>query len=244
MVLSTGLGTLVGALLILLPTTIGQNWPPQPTGPMPNYFDWANGPDVPPNNPSPLNDEFNGTSLSGQWTVINGGTQTVANGYLDFNAPVNSPNDNIMSIVQTLPTAPWKFTSKLSINFVSVSGTGHIAGMVLRESATSKMIIMAVALQSGVCQVFVFSFTNNTTFNATIYTGPASLRNAYYFRIGQMGTTLTFEVSSDGVGFMQVYSESVTSHFTTAPNQVGLALDNVDANNPTDGIFWWFRRTT
>jgi hypothetical protein len=48
------------------------------------------------------------------------------------------------------------------------------------------------------------------------------------FKVGDTGTNLTYAVSTDGINFLEVFSQARGAFFTTAPDQVGVYAN---ANN-------------
>jgi hypothetical protein len=210
------------------------------------FFDLTQYPDVPPASPNAKDDEFNASSFNGGslWTLVNttGATFTESSGgFLDFNSlAAGAGSNNIQMIVQSLPAAPWQFATKMEM--ASVAENFHSCGVVLRESATGKIDFFAI--QTGpMPQVVMAAWTGPTAFSATRFAGTNNLNtNAGYFKVGRSGSTLTFYFSYNGVAWLSLYSEALTTFFTTAPDQVGLACNSSSASNSTDGIFWSFRR--
>lgn len=219
------------------------------------FFDLTQSPDVPPTSANALDDEMNaaaGAVNTGLWTWVNQGTTTAnysGTGYLDVVAPVLASGMSLRMLEQGLPSAPYVFTTKFECN--AIIEDYHDCGMFLRESGTGKVVILY--LDYGVTQVATVSlnvdnYTASTTMGAHLYQSGTSgfglSITGGYFRISRSGTTLKFQYSSTGLAFITLYSESITSHFTTAPDQVGIYVQNRNATNTVDALFWWFRRTT
>jgi hypothetical protein len=206
-------------------------------------------PDRPPASANAMDDEFDGAAIAGTWSTVNftSATNTVANGYLTLHSP-GIGSHNVQMIVQTLPSAPWGFTTKAEINAIPSSTAGHRAGLVLRESATGKLITLDLftgLYGSGPfgfgIEIDINSWTSPTVLNTNLAFSWAVSYASQYFKITLTSTTLTFWISGFGNGWLPIYTEAITAHFTTAPNQIGLYAESNDSNS-TDGIFSFFRR--
>ena len=63
-------------------------------------------------------------------------------------------------------------------------------------------------------------------------------------KINLTGSTLTYSVSMDGVTWIPLASEAITTPFTTAPNQIGFGQINASGDTVSLTLAAdWFRRT-
>lgn len=175
------------------------------------------------------------------WSFNNQGSSTATqqtNGVLTLNSPSNGAADSIRSYEIAAPGTPWKriFRFRPFIGAQNFNG----AGLLLRESSSGKIIAYnfqyddtgTLNSQRPLRWLRVSYYTNTTTFNATLFQTHAAIHQPEaMLRLGDDGTTITFEHSNDeGVTWFQDYSEARGAHFTTAPNKVGLAVNPNNAS--------------
>ncbi len=207
-------------------------------------------PDWPPVSPNAMDDEFTGGTFNAGsiWTAVNIGTCTMTqnnNSWLLFSCPSNGGAQNLRLQCQTLPSAPYEFEAKMMHDYVTFNGNSgfqYYGGIILRESGTGKHITWSFdgghfprvvywsALGTDVSVLFGYSNTWNPD------------HTPIYFKVGRSGTTLTWKIAdSDGANFRAVYTESLTTHFTTAPDQV--CIGNSPYGNTVVSAYDFFRRT-
>lgn len=105
------------------------------------------------------------------------------------------------------------------------------AGVFFRENATTKFDFLCLYGPEN-SSPRVERWTG-TTLNSSVYTS-TQFRGGWgfgvWFRIIYDGTDVKFQISADGKYFFQVWSESKTAHFTTAPDQIGIGILGGDGN--------------
>jgi len=211
----------------------------------------THGDDAPPLVANAMDDEFNqATFNSGLWTWVNQSTASVSvsgKGYLEMTVP-GGGTGGFREIVQNLPSAPYSFKTKFVCG--GVSENFHFCGMVLRESATGKAVAVFLQNSGPTCASFEYSITNDTanpaTFNVPVSGSGSSNSNCgpFYVQMARTGTTITISWSTDPAidSMVRTASFTMTTYFTTAPNQIGIFTSGQTATNTGYGIFYFFRR--
>ena len=202
-----------------------------------------------------------------QQAGLNGGTSSfVASSDGSFTLISPTPGDNAVALhalVQAAPTAPYTLTIGVIVDGI-MNGNYH-GGLVLRESATGKLLVLNLSDQDT--GTAVSNWTNATTLvnedylaaalgGAAIYTTQGYNTNQFmagpiYFRVHNDGTNLFWSRSLSGSYFMPhalSSSDGVTplgvaknNFFTVGPNQIGVGLGTVYAAAPAMGlrVFSW-----
>lgn len=229
---------------------VGVTWPVGlPRGPATStsFADWPgllNSPDRPPSTTNAMNDEFDGASLSlTKWTWVNQGTSSaaLANSFLQLTGQ-RAVTQTMRMIVQTLPTPPWGFAVKLFAPPL-LGGTITSVSLVLRESATSKLMVFNFDMITNRAfpQLEYWADENHT--GAAIVVADASSWGDYiYLRCSRAGSNLSWDASPDGATWAPWLTEALTTHFTTAPNQVGIGAVVNHATLDLTVSADWFRR--
>lgn len=203
--------------------------------------------DAPPPSPESVNDEFEGDSLNSKWAWDNQstGTAVVTGGALKLTAAL-SASMSVQSLFQPLPSSgDWKYRAKIAIQPL---GNTNVAGITMKETATGKLVSFMLVYSSQLYHQLVY-FTNSTTYSST----PASLSGDpmmfggmpwIYYEIEKVGTTLYFRFSRTGVdgSWYNHSNASLTAHFTTGPNLIGLSAASQNASVPAMLQCEWFRK--
>jgi hypothetical protein len=165
--------------------------------------------------------------------------------------PVN--DSNLHTIEQTLTTATtWRFRTKLSfLNY----GHYNTAGLVLRESSSSKLMRFVLVNSVTISDYQVDNFTNYTTYSSTlvngstgapsaVFSGPVNDIAPLYLELENTGTNYVFRISLTGYDshFTQVYSGSITQFFTAGADHIGLLALSQNATYAPVPSFDWFRQ--
>jgi hypothetical protein len=204
-------------------------------------------PDAAPASPNAADDEFTGAAIdtsgtrrSGAtaWTLVNQGSNTVTQGqsHLLLKRTGSAPSANsIFSVVQSLPSQTCKYRAKLALSFKNAD---CMAGMVLRDSASSK-IIEFVLYSGSSLTLKVLSYTSNTSAGTTVNSASAA-DTVLYLEIEQDASNRIYRYSANGVegSFVDLYSETKTTFIT--PDQIGVFINPFGA--PMCAAFDFFRR--
>jgi len=191
-------------------------------------------PDVAPDSPSLLDDEFNDSSFdTGLWTEFDpGGFITVSEddaGLLI--TQIFDPSDDNCGIYQAIPSGDFTIETKVSISGQDTNF--YIGGLTLWEDATDpskKMDMFVMTYYTAAARAMYYRYTNHTTFSAITYTGAdvGDLGSPAYLRLQRTGTTYYYSASGDGVAWMLLWTGSLTftpSHFGLGTNLTTSGLD-------------------
>ncbi len=206
------------------------------------------GVDVAPVSAGSLDDEFNGSSLSGSWTQVNftgSAAVAVSKSLLSFTA--DGVADKNAAIVQTAPSTPWTVITKITAASPVITTNYRAGGIIVIASGattTSKCILFRFKWgNSGTINFGQDNFTNITTYsstpnsvNAGAGTGPT-----IWLQLANDGTTFTFSYSVDGVNYWTLWTYLVAT-FTGTIGNVGLTVA-ATSTAPTIYSFDYFRRT-
>lgn len=203
----------------------------------------AVGVDVAPINPSPLDDEFNGSLLDPKWTWVNLGTTTFnfGQGMISF-TPTLSATTNLVLLAQPAPLTPWTMTAKIAGHALFTSVVTAF-GVFVRDSGGGKVTEIAFGQNTG-WKLFVNKFNSTTSFSSAPFSGTNSTNivQQMYLRIVDDGTNVAFSYSIDGRNFIVLFSEARTT-FLPALNQIGIVSDHASASVPAVTSCDWFRVT-
>lgn len=155
-----------------------------------------------------------------------------------------SRNDNNDSITLRVPTGSGANLRMLSLsqggNFVYVAGFRGIGGtdgsalqhfgLGMRESGTSKVMTLSWGGSNTNRQRYNLSkWTNSTTLSTHVIDSVAAITaRLLWFKVEYDGTNVKFYGSPDGFNWSLLLSETKTTFFTTAPNEVVWFGNNFD----------------
>lgn len=176
-----------------------------------------------------MTNDTGGVLNSGSFTWINQGTASVVNltpHGMSFTIPQSSgASTDLRLYVRTAPSTPYTITTAISHSASgTVSNSTDIpwAGLTFREAATGKLRLVRQHPQPHTA---VIPYTNETTPLSADLDVVASIDTyVHYLQIEDNGTTLFFRRSNNGILWEDLFSVARTDHFTTAPDQVGIAL--------------------
>lgn len=204
-----------------------------------------------PCTPNAMDEEFswgNGTWAPGDannpfWTWVNqnSATATLTNGMMVLTSPSRSGSDNLNCLVQAAPSTPYTFVTVLyNQTLFTFPVTDFYFGF--RESATTKMVMEGNDASNE--KYIVARWNSPTSLSILSANGAAGYFSHFgyvYLKIQNDGTNLNFSTSSDGIQYIQQYTETKNAFFTTAPDQVGFCIDNKGGVSYMD--IDYFRRT-
>lgn len=207
--------------------------------------------DVPPATPHALNDEFDGTALDVKWTdpatTTRTNTITVTNGALLLE-PSDTGTGTVASrggygIRQVAPTGSFSVWAKV-VNYRSGGGAragDQRVGVFVADTVGGTANILGMAAASG----RYYNANGIAAYSETADWGAVDVLDTYgtwsgakppfvYYRIRWVAasTTLYFDVSTDGYGWVQVTSRGTQ----VQPTRVGLAIWGNNASIEADGV--------
>jgi hypothetical protein len=174
--------------------------------------------------------------VNANFTWSNQGSSTITaqtNGAITMSVPA-AATDSLHYYYIATPATPYTKTFRFQTTFYNVANI--FSGVCFSESSSGKLICLYLGNGSNYA-INVARWTNTTTFSANSLFGPNGLTGLsgsgapIAFRLGDTGTNLTYEISGDNGGsWITLFTEARGSFFTTAPDRVGIAIDN---NNST-----------
>lgn len=196
------------------------------------------GIDWPPSITNAMNDEFI-TAFnvpSNIWTVVNQNSNTIVDGNSLLNVTcAASATNNFVGIYQANPSTPYAVASKIALT--GISGDLGYAGLAFRDSGTGKVVSFKLDT-SGVLKVDHWASPTGSPTNVFALTPNLA---PHYFEVEDNGTNFLFFISSDGVNYIQVYSEGDTAYLAS-PGQVGYIVGSDSASAGVALGSDWFRR--
>jgi hypothetical protein len=234
----------------------------------------AGSPDAPPTVAAPANDEFTSTVLASKWSFLNqqptGAGNPQASAAFDgiTNLALSIPalasgsgNTSIFSLIgQPISrlgggAVPWAVTAKLAFGVpvwaaaTPATGPNGQVGIALYESATGKIVLTGPDQANGIGCNFGTALNNPTVTNS-FPIGPSTLGYqgymgpAFYLRASQLASTYYLWVSWTGRSWTLLTSFTLTTHFTTAADTIGLGFSQRSTSSPITLYCDWFRDTT
>ena len=163
------------------------------------------------------------TANSGGALYLNGGTGS-------------GSDNNIILYKSASATGTWTFQIGFVLGAV-ISGISE-AGIILRESGTSKLITFYYGVNSGMLYR-LDKWTSYTAFSAHYQTSnsPTPVGPIIWLQVNNNGSKLTWSTSIDGQNWKQFYQANLTDFFTTGPNQVGIGVDSNSSGQVNDAVF-------
>lgn len=171
-----------------------------PASAFPLYTQWL--PDAPPETPHDYDDEFDGDTLDGDWTV-NAGTIVVANGHADF------PNSG--RITRAVPSGNFTVWAKVSWSGEYVNY--HSLFFALGDGATwtsGNAYAICPASYSSTSGRMEIQKLVNGVWNSTPVNIGMHLHTAIYLRWQYSSGTIYASFSTDGIGWRRIYSVALT----------------------------------
>ncbi|MBC2726585.1 hypothetical protein, partial [Desulfosporosinus sp.] len=190
--------------------------------------------DEPPANPSSLDDEFNDSVIDNKWVWANQGTATASEGDIDGKIGIIPAGDSRWRcLVQNVPAESWEALAKVHFGGDYISDS--FAGMIVLPVTDGNIEALAIGKDGSGSPTRIRaekwnSWTSWGTERKAINYGPSYI----YLKIVWDGITLTYYLSSDGVGFPKLLS-SFTPSFT--PGRVGIGA----RGNALPSYFDFFR---
>lgn len=192
-------------------------------------------PDMPPLNPSPLNDEFevDSPSVVGAppgWTSVGTLTPTsvVRLGQLTMTRAGEISNNTVAIDRGTLPVGPFTVATKMTLrNMVRYNA----CGIYVRSSVSGRALNVNMFTNSSTHGDTHIAWERWNNWGSRNSTGSSPRYDHYaYLRLTSDGTTLNGDYSMDGIEWMRILSEAVSSWFTggNLPDRFGLKMTPFD----------------
>lgn len=186
--------------------------------------------DLPPVQPHPLDDEFDGTELSPEWMLIgtDSGGHKVGDGKLVVHSIPNGTSWNSYVIAKPSPLGDFSVTTKMDV-LHSIDGPGGtifnantLTGLGVRNSANGRMIHMGDGLNGNNLNHRIQYWTAVNAATTTLH-NRADIVGYQYQRIRKVGANLFFDVSKDGLEWMCVWGEALATRILAVDQVIVLA---------------------
>ena len=118
-----------------------------------------------------------------------------------------------------------------------------LSGIMLYESSSGKQVWFGQTWDVGSNPNVGYGATGGSV-NSYVYTGNLVSPNQnfpLFCKVRNDGTNLIFSYSVTGVSYFAAFTTALTTHFTTAPNNIGLGIAAYGANAVL--VSDWWRRT-
>lgn len=186
------------------------------------------------------------TASSFTWDNQGSTTATDQNGTIIMRAPA-AASENVRALYRSAPSTPYSYIA--AFEPLAIRENFQCAGMGFRQNSSGKLTLLSVVADSSeALRVAIYKYTNATTFSARLQTETSLMliNQLVWFRIEDDGTNTKYYISSDGVEFIQIASESRTTFFTTTgPDQVWWGVNNSGSSsfNMLNRLHHWSKDT-
>lgn len=199
--------------------------------------------DLPPESPSPLDDEFNGAGISASWNIINPGSRATLS-LIDRGLLVeqtSASGDNFFIIYQTIPAGNFTIMWKGYFLYNVFKNYHQIQGALFQDAGDGSkgLYLFGLNTDNTAFNVMVQRWNNKTSWNSNLALNALTYTNTIplYFRIRRISTTYYFEFSANGLVWLKYYSGSLA--FT--PLHFGLTCSNQASGKDYKAIYQFFR---
>jgi hypothetical protein len=203
-------------------------------------------PDAPPAVAGALDDEFDGASggVPPGWTEVDhGGVQTVSEDEAGLKLEqATHAGDAHSGIYKAIPAGDFTIWTKASLSGAFASS--GVAGIALWQDATAAagdLVILDLIQASTETFVAVQSYTAYNVFSANLALLAVNVDvgiTAVYLRVRRTGTTYAFEFSTDGIGWIRIFS---TAALPIVPAHVGPDMSNANSGVTVSARFPFLR---
>lgn len=182
------------------------------------------------------NDAGTGRLVSTDFTWVNQGGASRSDGSRG-NIYLRIPSDGAATNLRMLSLTPGVSTFAYVASIKQFgAGDGNFtcfSGLGLRENATSKVMTIGHFGSSNSYNwgAHLAKWTNSTTVTGGSFTKSLPfcfVGDRLYLRVALTATHVVFSYSLDGFEWVQIHSETITTHFTTAPDEVVFCAANIN----------------
>lgn len=173
------------------------------------------------------------------WGNQAGATATANAGSAIYMVGPSISSESISFLYKSAPSSPWTLT--LGVVPGMSRSNNNSAGIVMYESATGKLVTFFVGDMTGggsPPNFAVTKWTTSTSLSGSYFVDQTWPTPVVWMQVSLSGSTFTFSASIDGQNFKTLVTETLTSFFTTGPDNLGFGIAN--GNNPgnsADAVF-------
>ena len=202
-------------------------------------------------NANAWDDEFDDVSLDGKWGWANQGAASIALANGCAALAMGSQSDGFHSVVQSITGTTWRVEAKFWIQVTTLTDYPYY-GIVARESGTDKLTDVVVAFRNNITRwgIMNHSLTNSTSpsfadIGAFVdYLAPTGMiwLGPFYAAIERNGNEMYYDLSNTPGCWRRIGTlASITSFYTSAPDQVGMIVGG-SATNASRAIYEYIRK--
>lgn len=163
------------------------------------------------------------------WLSQNSNTVTDLDDGVELFNGNRSGGDTITARLRAIPATSWDLRIGCVRGYVPQQYM--IAGLILRESGTNKILTWGFAHRSG-GGTFLNRWDGNS-FNTGRYSSNQERKMRSWFRVVKNGTNIEFYSSDDPTDYGdKLFQQSITTDFTSAPNQWGFFMNANNNDSP------------
>lgn len=203
-------------------------------------------PDAPPASPHADDDEFadNSGGVPGGWTEIDFGTNTTPtedNDGLNLLQTSHAGN-SLAGIYKAITSGDFTIVVKLGMSGLALTTSIRAALALLEDATSSTGDIVTLSLFANATDVSVkrtpwTAYNSSSADTVSRSISVDVIPTAIYLCIRRTGTTYSFDFSSDGVGWQQISTGTIT--FT--PTHIGIMIDNLNTGSDAKVNAQFFR---
>jgi len=199
--------------------------------------------DIKPDNTGSISDEFDSDTMS-NWTEIDfadTATWSIQNGYMRCQQNYYTPGENRAGLVKAIPSGDFTIETHVYLSgpFLKVRS----AGLALHQNLTNTGGIYVLdlcfdSIDNQWLKTDLLRFNNWSSWHSALSQVRIYQLTDAYYRIARQGSTYHFYHSSNGVGWLKMWSGTLA--FT--PNYFGLSISvRIDNGGPAIGFWEYFR---
>lgn len=156
---------------------------------------------------------------TGTWTQVNFGTSTTNSTYGGlYIAPQNGGGStNLRVLSRSQPSTPYTLATHIRWFAPYNSTDNNFCGLGFRDSVSGKISVFYVAMNAAATGTgYIWqSYTNATTFSATIFQQPSfNVGSDSFIGIKNTGSVLSIDISGDGSNWVQAATQNVGTFLT------------------------------
>lgn len=197
--------------------------------------------DIPPSSPSNYDDEFEGSSLNAKWSwIAQNGCVASVDGQLHLSSPTTSTS--VAYLLEAAPTGNFIVMTKHTMLAPFANYLG--GGIAFYNSATDKSVVFINqnrATNYGQ-HLGAYRYTTCSGAYTSVTIGYTSHQQAKYLRGRFDGTNIYLEASNDGVNWLTIYTEALSTHLG-AITHIGVVSYRISSTDKVLNTFDWFRVT-
>lgn len=174
------------------------------------------------------------------WLNQGGATETAFGGAVVLQAEASRASPSVAARIKAPSAAPWTVTVCFVPQMKPTTAGGTVnafCGLVAYESGTTKELNLGLFQNDTPDRVVSFSQSSGPTSSfSTVTNLIISIGRPVWFQLSNDGTNLIWRYSTNGFTWAQISTETLTTHFTTAPDRIGYCV-NQDATGMT--VYSW-----